>query len=163
MSPGKQLQLMESALRNGQALCAAPLRIGPVSESPDTPSDRRFSGDGWQRYPFNVWSQAHLQNGQWWRDAMTGVHGVAPPHENLLAFVADLIVDTIAPSNFTLTNPDVISATAAENGQNLIRGAKYLVEDLCQNAGMVQPAGPQAFGSGAIWQSPLARSSFATI
>lgn len=140
VSPGKRLQLMEQAMQNAQAFWTT---------SSDTASpDRRFAGEGWQKYPFNVWSQAHLRNWQWWQDAMTGVHGVSPQHENLMAFVAGLVVDTTAPSNFVLTNPDVISATVAEKGQNLVRGAKHLVEDIGRKVGVAQPTSPKAFEVG---------------
>jgi polyhydroxyalkanoate synthase subunit PhaC len=156
VSPGKQLQLLETALRNSQALWSASLRTSPAPDSPapdspdrpDTPPDKRFAGEGWQKYPFNVWSQAHQQNWRWWQDAMTGVHGVAAPHEDLMAFVAGLLVDTTAPSNFAATNPDVISATVAEHGQNLVRGAQHLAEDIGRKAGATQAEGPQAFEVG---------------
>jgi polyhydroxyalkanoate synthase len=143
-SPGKQLHLVEQALQNGQALWTTSQDVNPSQAS----SDRRFDAEGWQKYPFNVWSQAHLQNWQWWQDAMTGVHGVSPQHENLMAFVAGLVVDTTAPSNFAPTNPEVIAATMTEGGQNLVRGAKHLIEDLGRKAGITQPEGQPAFEVG---------------
>lgn len=151
-SPGKQMHLMQQALQNGQALWAVSLRSNPPDTTPDTASDtgpdRRFASEGWQKYPFNVWSQAHQQSWQWWQDAMTGVHGVTPAHENLMAFVAGMISDTIAPSNFALTNPDVIAATMAEQGQNMVRGASNLTEDVLRKTGTSQSAGPQPFEVG---------------
>lgn len=144
VSPGKQLQLMEQALHNSQALWTTALGGKP----PIATRDRRFSGDGWQKYPFNLWSQTHLLNWQWWQDAMTGVHGVAPAHQNLMAFVTGMLVDTTAPSNFAVTNPDVISATLAEQGQNLVRGAQNLAEDARRKFETSQPAGPQPFEVG---------------
>lgn len=152
ISPGKQLQLVESALLNAQAVMAAGLGVGigdePASDAPDAPPDKRFASEGWRKYPFNVWSQAHRRNWQWWQDAMTGVHGVAPAHEDLMAFVAGLMVDATAPSNFAFTNPDVISATIAENGQNLVRGAGNLLEDLGRKGEAAEPTGPQPFEVG---------------
>lgn len=152
ISPGKQMQLVESAMQNAQAFWTKALFAQPDTDEPDTPlgkrADRRFSGDGWQNPPFNLLSLAHLQNWQWWHDAMTGVHGVSPPHEDIMAFVAGLMVDTVAPSNFPFSNPDVIAATWAEKGQNLVRGATNLTEDLTRKIGPPQPAGPQAFEVG---------------
>jgi polyhydroxyalkanoate synthase len=110
--------------------------------------DRRFASEGWQKYPFNVWAQTHQRNWQWWQDAMTGVHGVSPEHENLMGFVAGLLADTASPSNFAMTNPDVIAATVAEQGQNLVRGAQHLIEDIGKQNGTGQPAGPQPFEVG---------------
>lgn len=150
VSPGKQLHLLEQAQQNAQALWMASLGASkPEAASDTTPApDRRFASDAWQKYPFNVWSQANQLSWQWWQDAMTGVHGVTPEHENLMAFVAGLVTDTAAPSNFAMTNPDVISATISEQGQNLVRGAKNLTEDLVAKTGNGPAPGPQAFEVG---------------
>ncbi|OSQ37359.1 PHA/PHB synthase family protein [Thalassospira mesophila] len=134
ISPGKQLHLMETALRNAQALCHQSLS-GATDEDDNTDApapDKRFASDEWQQYPFNLWATAHQMNWQWWQDAVTNVHGVAKSHEDLMAFVAGLTVDMTAPSNFALTNPDVISATLDEKGQNLVHGLENLALDLDQ-------------------------------
>ncbi|CEP36398.1 MULTISPECIES: PHA/PHB synthase family protein [unclassified Halomonas] len=157
VSPGKQLQLMSSAMRNAQTLwtqvLASPMR-GPQmlasqasGDEPDT-LDRRFADQRWRQYPFNILSQAHRQYWQWWQEAMTGVHGVAPAHEDLMAFVTGLMIDTASPSNFAFTNPQVIAATVEEKGQNVVRGAKQLAEDVYRKTGKAQPAGPQPFEVG---------------
>ena len=150
VSPGKQMQLMESAMKNAQSFWTQALfpRSTPEPDPEAEPADNRFAGEGWRKYPFNLLSQAHQQNWQWWQDAMTGVHGVATPHENLMAFVAGVMVDTHSPSNFPLTNPDVISATIAEKGQNFVRGAANFSEDIARRADATHPAGPQAFEVG---------------
>ena len=146
-SPGKQLQMMQQAFQNAQTLASTSLGAIPPDAASGTPPDRRFAGEGWQHYPFNVIAQAHQQTWQWWQDAMTGVHGVTPAHENLMAFVAGLITDMGAPSNFPMTNPDVIAATRAETGQNLIRGAQHLAEDIARKSGTAD-TGPQPFEVG---------------
>ncbi|EHJ91551.1 PHA/PHB synthase family protein [Vreelandella boliviensis] len=147
-SPGKQWQLMESAMRNAQALWLQSIPGNEATCANNKPEDKRFASHGWQQYPFNLWSQAHCQHWQWWQEAMTGVHGVAPSHEDLMAFVAGLLVDTSAPSNFPFTNPDVIAAMQAEQGQNFVRGAKNLANDLHQKASPSEPASPQLFKVG---------------
>lgn len=143
-SPGKQMQLAETAMKNAGALWAASLGLHPI----EAVADRRFSGEAWTKYPYSLWAQAHVKNWQWWQDAMSGVHGVGPEHENLLTFVAGLITDTAAPSNFAATNPEVIAATLAEGGQNLRRGALHLGEDLARRAGSADQNGPQPFEVG---------------
>ncbi|PIL20115.1 hypothetical protein P775_10630 [Puniceibacterium antarcticum] len=144
VSPGKQAHLMEQALQNAQALWSQSLGI----TQPEAPNDRRFKSEAWQAYPFNVLSQAHLRGWQWWQDATTGVHGVAPAHEDLMAFTAGLITDISAPSNSPLTNPDVIAATRAENGQNLVRGAQHLAQDIARKNANAPADGPQPFEVG---------------
>ncbi len=143
-SPGKQMQLAETALHNASAIWAASLGFHPI----EAVDDRRFSGEAWAQYPYSLWAQAHLKNAQWWQEAMSGVHGVEPEHENLLTFVAGLIADTAAPSNFVASNPEVISTTLTEGGQNLLRGARNLGEDLARKAGTAEQRGPQPFEVG---------------
>ena len=144
-SPGKQLQLAEQAMRNAQAVWSAGLGLDQ-SETDPAP-DRRFASEHWQKYPFNVMSQAHRLSWQWWQDAVTGVHGMTPEHENLLAFVTGLASDSVAPSNFPATNPDVIAATLEERGRNLLRGAQNLSEDVLRRMG-AEPDGPHPFEVG---------------
>ena len=144
VSPGKQLQLIQQGMQNAQSIWTASLGLS----TPEIPDDRRFTGEGWQKYPFNVLSHAHQQSWQWWQDAVTGVHGVTPEHENLMAFAAGLVSDTIAPSNFAPTNPDVISATITEQGQNLVRGAKNLFDDVIAKTNNALPEDPHPFEVG---------------
>ena len=144
MSPGKQLRLVEQAFQNLSTLGTTSLSGNPQ----EAKADHRFSGEGWQNYPFSVWSQAHQQSWQWWQDAVTDVHGVTPEHENLMAFVTGLTVDAAAPSNSPLTNPDVIAATVASSGQNLIRGAQNLSEDVARKNGNAPQDTPQPFEVG---------------
>jgi polyhydroxyalkanoate synthase len=146
-SPGKQMQLREQAMRDGQAILAAWLGQRPKDADPDDIPDRRYASAAWQTYPFNVLSAAHERSWRWWQNAVTGVHGMTPEHENLMAFVAGTISDSTAPSNFAMTNPDVIAATRAENGQNLMRGARNLAEDIMHHTGK-GPEGPQPFEVG---------------
>ncbi len=146
-SPGKQMQLGEQALRDGHAIWAASFGIRQKEEESDAAPDRRFSGAPWQKYPFNAWSKAHQRSWQWWQDAVTGVHGVTPAHENLMSFVAGMISDSTAPSNFAATNPEVLAATRTELGQNLVRGSRNLAEDVMRKAWKT-PEGPKPFEVG---------------
>lgn len=40
--------------------------------------DKRFSDEAWQRWPFNLYSQAFLLQQQWWLNATTSIRGVSP-------------------------------------------------------------------------------------
>lgn len=146
ISPGKRLQLADTAIQKLHELWTDALSAGAAR--PEGADDRRFAGDAWRQYPFNLLAAAHRLNWQWWQDATRGVHGVDPAHENLMAFVAGQMVDLAAPSNFAATNPDVIAATIAKGGQNLVQGAKALAAELGREMGMHQPPVPQAFEVG---------------
>ena len=75
------------------------------------PQDRRFVGLDWQRWPYSILYQAFLHNQQWWHNATTGVRRVAQRHEDMVEFAARQILDVLSPSNFLLTNPEVLRQT----------------------------------------------------
>ncbi|MEQ8734445.1 MAG: alpha/beta fold hydrolase [Rhodospirillaceae bacterium] len=133
MAPGKQQQLYQKALRKSARFGAYALRAAASKETPPCiaplPQDRRFSGESWQRWPYNLLYQSFLMSQQWWHNATTGVPGVYEHHENEVTFTARQILDVMAPSNFLLTNPELIEATTREGGQNLVRGSVNFVED----------------------------------
>ncbi len=134
VSPGKQAQLVEKAMKKWLRLAGYCGRCLRGDECPPCieplPQDRRFAGEAWQQWPFKLIYQAFLLQQQWWYNATTGVRGVTQQHENVVEFVARQLLDTISPSNFLLTNPEVLQKTLAEGGTNLLRGAQNLAEDL---------------------------------
>jgi polyhydroxyalkanoate synthase len=44
-------------------------------------------------------------------------------------------IDAISPSNFLLTNPEVLRETVASGGQNLVKGLNNLLEDVARGGG----------------------------
>ena len=149
-SPGKRLQLADKAWRKTLRLqqyawrCALGMnQQGPCIEP--LPQDHRFESQGWQRWPFNTWYQAHLLTQQWWHVATTNVPGVSMQHERMVAFTARQILDVFSPSNFIFTNPDVVERTVAEGGRNLLRGWQNLIEDWDRMQGGRPPVGADAY------------------
>ncbi len=132
-SPNKQIQLSEKAFRKAfRLLTLAERSAFGVPTKPciePLPQDRRFAGADWQQWPFNLIYQGFLLNQQWWHVATTGLRGVSRHHEDLVAFGARQFLDVLSPSNFPLTNPEVLRATVREGGANLARGARNVSED----------------------------------
>src|SRR6266536_144959 len=56
--------------------------------------------------------------------------GVDPHTRKKAEFYVQQITNAIAPSNFVLTNPEVLRQTLESNGDNLVRGMKMLAEDI---------------------------------
>ena len=48
---------------------------------------------------------------------------MTPHHEQVMTFVARQLLDIVSPSNFPLTNPEVLRETMRTGGMNLVKGA----------------------------------------
>jgi polyhydroxyalkanoate synthase subunit PhaC len=151
-SPGKQMLLYQKAIRKSARLVH---HIGEYASGGATepciqplPQDRRFTGEAWQHWPYNVIYQAFLLQQQWWHNATTGVRGVSKQHEEAIEFAARQILDVYSPSNFLWTNPELQQLTAQQGGMNFVRGAQNLFEDLERAYGGKKPAGSEKFQVG---------------
>jgi polyhydroxyalkanoate synthase subunit PhaC len=151
-SPGKQMQLVQKGVRKlfrlTQHACQCALRGTTQSCIEPLPQDRRFAGEAWQEWPYNLIYQSFLLQQQWWHNATTGVRGVTKQHENAVAFASRQILDLCAPSNFLLTNPELQQRTIRQGGMNLVRGAQNLIEDWERAISGKKPVGTDAFQVG---------------
>ena len=149
-APGKRAQLVDKAIRKAVRFGNYAYRCGAKGGSAQScieplPQDRRFSSEEWQKWPFNFLHQAFLLQQQWWHNATTGVRGVSKQHEKIVAFAVRQILDTVAPSNFPLTNPEILSRTIGSGGLNLIKGWQNFVEDWERAVSGKRPIGTEAF------------------
>lgn len=151
-SPGKQMELMQKALRKAVrfALYAARNAAEPACPGciEPLPQDKRFSAEAWQQPPFNLIHQSFLLTQQWWYNATTGIRGVAPHSERAIEFIARQLLDVVAPSNFLPTNPELLRATAEQGGANLARGWINLIEDWERAIAGRKPIGADAYPVG---------------
>ena len=74
--------------------------------------------------------QLYLLTTQWAQELVKNAEGVDPHTRKKAEFYVQQITNAIAPSNFVLTNPEVLRETLASNGDNLVRGMKMLAEDI---------------------------------
>ncbi len=103
----------------------------PLAGNADTQADQdpRFLHPSWATFPYNYFAQGFLMAQNWWDTATSDMPGVDPKHSQIVNFAARQVIDMMSPANFAATNPQVMARTVEERGQNLLRGARYWVED----------------------------------
>ena len=152
ISPGKQGELVQKAARKAARFAIYASKAVTDPQTPPCieplPQDRRFRHEGWQQPPFNLIYQSFLLLQQLWFNATTGIRGVSRHHEHAVWFAARQALDVYSPSNFPLTNPEVLQATLQEGGTNLLRGWMNLTEDWERIAAGKAPPGTEAFRVG---------------
>ena len=136
-APQRQMEISQDALRGARQFLDAALhgfsrQNGPWSLIKPKPQDRRFAGPEWERPPFNLLAQAFLLREQWWHEATTGVRGVAPHNEAIVEFSVRQVLDTLAPSNFAVTNPEVLDKAVRSGGGNFVSGWQNWFSDWMQ-------------------------------
>src|SRR3569832_370887 len=93
--------------------------------------DKRFADPEWKSNQFfDFILQLYLLTTRWANDLVRDADGLDPHTRKKAAFYVQQITNAIAPSNFVLTNPEVLRATLTSNGDNLVRGMKMLAEDI---------------------------------
>jgi polyhydroxyalkanoate synthase len=96
-----------------------------------SPRDKRFSDPEWNSNQFfDFVKQLYLLTTQWANDLVRNAEGLDPHTRKKAEFYVQQITNALAPSNFVLTNPEVLRETLASNGDNLVRGMQMLAEDI---------------------------------
>ncbi|NGP52638.1 class I poly(R)-hydroxyalkanoic acid synthase [Thioalkalivibrio sp. XN8] len=93
--------------------------------------DRRFSGESWERRPvFNAARKAWQANTRTLLSLADGTPGLDADTARKLRFFTGQFLDALAPSNFALSNPEVLAAAKASKGRNFIDGLRNFWSDL---------------------------------
>ncbi len=96
-----------------------------------SPRDKRFADPEWkQNQFFDFMMQAYLLTVQWSQDLVRNAEGLDPHTRKKAEFYVQQITNAFSPSNFVLTNPEVLRETVASSGINLVRGMTMLAEDI---------------------------------
>ncbi len=125
------LDLWGSAVRR-MAGEDAPPAIAPP------PRDKRFADPEWKSNQFfDFIMQLYLLTSKWAQELVRDAE--LDPHTRRKAeFYVQQVTNALSPSNFVLTNPEVLRETVATSGDNLARGLKMLAEDIAAGKGMLK-------------------------
>ena len=103
------------------------------------PGDNRFKDPDWSNgQVFDFWKQAYLITSRWAEDLTRNTSGVDDKTRKKALFYLNQMLSAMSPSNFPLTNPEVIRTTLATNAENLVQGMTHFVEDLGQSKDLLR-------------------------
>ncbi|PLX36668.1 MAG: class I poly(R)-hydroxyalkanoic acid synthase [Hyphomicrobiales bacterium] len=137
----------------------------PTAE-PD-PRDKRFKDDDWQKNQFfDFIKQVYLITSRWAEQMVADATDLDEHTKHKAEFYVRQIANALSPSNFVLTNPELLRETMESNGENLVRGMKLLAEDIEAGGGelRIRQSDPTKFEIGknlaltpgkVIWQNEI--------
>jgi polyhydroxyalkanoate synthase len=106
----------------------------PVAEP--LQGDSRFRDEDWSgHFVFDLLKQSYLIAARHIQHAVAGVEGLPEDSEKKVAFFTRQYVDALSPTNFMLTNPQVLRETLASGGKNLVHGLNNLLADIEKGGG----------------------------
>ena len=101
--------------------------------------DRRFKDSLWdENYVFDFIKQSYLLSARWLQGTVKEVEGLDDKTARKVDFYTRQFVDAMAPSNFAMTNPEVLRETLETGGENLVKGLSNLLGDLERGKGKLQ-------------------------
>jgi polyhydroxyalkanoate synthase subunit PhaC len=105
---------------------------GPVAPAP---SDHRFDDPAWRdNAAFFLLQQLYLIGAQTSRE-LVDLAAVDPKTRAKAAFMANMIIDAVAPTNLLLTNPAALQKVFQTGGLSVLRGGRNFLQDVATNKG----------------------------
>jgi polyhydroxyalkanoate synthase subunit PhaC len=102
----------------------------------ETKADNRFRNELWENNAvFDYIKQSYLIAANDIQKTVAEVEGLDPQTARKVKFFTKQYVDALAPTNFVLTNPEVLKTTLESGGKNLLDGLNHLLKDLERGQG----------------------------
>jgi polyhydroxyalkanoate synthase subunit PhaC len=118
----------------------------PAADAKDR-KDRRFAAPEWRENPiFDTIRQTYLRVSDQLLGTVDEIDGVDAATRGKLRFATRSFVDAMSPSNFALTNPQVLKKTLETRGENLLKGLANMLNDIA--AGQMTQTKPGVFEVG---------------
>ncbi len=109
-------------------------------------TDKRFKAPQWREPVFDLIRQSYELIGDHMLRGVEAVDGLDPKQKEQLRFATKGFVDAMSPTNFALTNPQVIEKTIETRGENLLKGLKNMMADLARGQVTHTPDGAFELG-----------------
>ena len=101
-----------------------------------TPFEKRFKSKAWSdNTNYNTLKEVYLYTCDTIMETIRTVSRADPHSRTVTEFYIQRLTDMFSPSNFPLTNPDVVATTIEEKGANILRGLNNFLDDLERGKG----------------------------
>ena len=126
------LELWASAAKRLSGDPAAPV-AAPAA------TDKRFTDPEWTSNQFfDFLKQVYLLSTGWAQRLVSEATALDQHTKQKAEFYVRQITNALSPSNFVLTNPELLRETLASNADNLVRGMHMLAEDIIAGGGTLK-------------------------
>jgi len=115
------------------ALSATQPNGSPARASARAADDARFADPAWSQWPYSTLKDSFKAGDRWWQEA-TQVDGMSAHRQQMVSFFARQWMDAMSPSNWPLTNPQVLTHSVETAGHSLLQGMQLFMRDLQQSA-----------------------------
>ncbi|QMW24464.1 class I poly(R)-hydroxyalkanoic acid synthase [Sandaracinobacteroides saxicola] len=132
LEPGEfvrmQTDFWQDSLKLWSGLLTGDLSAIPAAAAGE---DRRFRASAWSEQPvFDMLKRSYLLASAHILEGVGRLQGLSDAEMARAKFQAKQFVDAMSPTNFALTNPEVLAAAQSSDGESLVRGLENMLRDL---------------------------------
>jgi polyhydroxyalkanoate synthase subunit PhaC len=112
---------------------------GDKKNAPIRVEDKRFKEAEWhENYMFDFVKNTYFLTTKYLQTASEEMQNLDPENKNKIDFYTRQMIDALSPTNFFMTNPEVLKETLKSNGENLKKGLNNLLNDLERGGGKLK-------------------------
>jgi polyhydroxyalkanoate synthase len=124
-----QIDWLDHQLDLARNMAFAPLGIASADCAGTPARDKRFADEEWRKNPLFSWiRQSYVINAEFLQQLIASVDEPDPVKRRQLEYFTRQFISAMSPSNFVLTNPELLRDTVAQQGRNLVGGARKLLQ-----------------------------------
>ena len=146
-NPSHLLNAQEKLLGEVQSLWKKMLIPEEENNSPIS-SDKRFRHDAWKNQPYFLFmKEYYLITSRWLQKLVSELEGLDHKTASKIQFYMKQLTEAVSPTNFPLTNPEVLEEFMNSNGDSLRKGFEALMKDM-EGGQWMKMTDPSAFEVG---------------
>jgi polyhydroxyalkanoate synthase len=130
----KQLELAQGYMSIGANVLASLLGHSVEAVIKPAKGDNRFTNEAWNHGIFDLLKQSYLLTNEWLMDMAghgpRGSEGLDARTRQMALLHTRNLIESMSPSNFFVTNPEVIATAISTKGESIRQGMQNLMEDM---------------------------------